>query len=493
MDWINKSKNIMNRLQSVKITNPSELKQNNNQSSFKNKDLSNYVMSFEGIIESKEYRELFYTFLKKEYATESFDFIQEVDKISSLKDETLIILAVQNIINTYLNEDGKKEVNLPSAQRKKVLDLYKNSGQEKSTQKWILEVEPKDFFIECKNSLLSTLKHDSFKRFIRTPEFLQGIQKQIGNQDLMVPKISTKFYYDDEDFKKQVVTDKDFEFINMLLQDSFAWEIIGSKFENGSRLTTYWSEVCYLPNFSTRKKHNVHTIKYECVLETPFHKAACLYPLGAFYDIDPNTAFIDTLKYMKKDGEIYQRDHYISKSSIIFPYPFNLRVFYACVSTDYDPKKKRLIQILKPCADTSNGKYCEVRTEKVVAKRGSTEYVEKKAYLMFDFMAIVIEKLDDYRTYYSQIHLVGIGGWCDVNFMSRTISHDRGVKLRQSLEKKLKEIPNDITFDELKKKYPNDSMMMELESLEGLKDEFPHTVIKEKEKVEEIIEKVKIL
>lgn len=441
---------------------------------FKAKDLNNYVLSFEGVWKHKELCELFYKFLKKEFATESYDFIQDVEKLPEIEDQELLVAETHRIITTFLMEDSKREVNLPSNLRKKVLDLYSSSKQEENKKEWIIEQKPESFFKECKLSLLSTLKHDSFKRFIRTSEFTQVIQKYLGNTDLMVPKISTQFHYVDKDFKDALVTDRDFDFINMLLKDSFEWEIIGSKYENGGRLTTYWSDVCYLPDFSaTKKKHHLHTLKYECILEAPFNKAVALYPLGAFYDIDPNTAYIDTIKYMKKDGDVYKRDHYISKSSIIFPFPLNQRVFEACVSTDYDPKRKRLIQILKPCADTSKGDYCELRTDKVITKRGGTEYVEKQVYLMFDLMAIVIEKLDDYRTYYSQIHLIGIGGWGDNNFGSKALTHDRGVKLRQSIERKLKEIPDDITFEELLNKYPKDSMMMELESLEGLAEEFP--------------------
>lgn len=462
-----------NRSQSLRLTTKTLTKSpSNSSSSYKSKDINNYVITFEGVWNNKELHELFYKFLKKELATETYDFIKDVEKLANIKDEEVLVLASKNIIDIYLKENAKREVNIAAPVKKKVLEQF-NTLQSGQNHIWKLKVKPEEFFGECKKALLSTLKHDSFKRFIRTKEFTVVIDKYVGNQDIMIPRISFKYNYEDKDFHKPQVTDKDFEFVQMLLVDGFNWELIGAKFEHGNYLNTYWSTTSYLPILTFSKNHKLHTLKYECVLNCRFNQAVSLFPNGALYEIDPNTAYIDTLQYWKKDGKDMKRDHYVSKSSIIFPFPLHQRVFYACVCTDYDPKKKRLIEILKPAADISKGGYCEMRKETLIPKRGSSKYVEKDCYLMFDLMAVVIEKIDDYRVSYAQTHIIGIGGWSDLDFMSKQLTHDRGIKLRNALVKKLKSIPEDITFEELKETYKDDSMLAELESCEGLMDEFP--------------------
>jgi hypothetical protein len=221
-------------------------------------------------------------------------------------------------------------------------------------------------------------------------------------------------------------------------------------------LTSYFSTVNYLVGCKFTFEHAVNAVKYETVLNYPFHRALGLYPLENFLAMDPNSNRIDTLKYMVKN-ETYPRDHYVSRTTCQFPL-LDYRVYNAVVSTDYDPKRRRVIQILKSCDPEEKGKYLEKRKERVCAKKGGTKFKDVIAYNMFSFMAIVIEKLDEFRTNYCQILLCGLGGWGDNVKMAKMITHDRGVKSKRSLIKQLEEIPPNITWEGMCDRYKNDSM-----------------------------------
>jgi hypothetical protein len=434
------------------------------------KELSNYEINFDSCFTEKEMKEEFYKYLQKEFATENFDFIEDYHKLCEMTDEKEYIQATIDIITTYIVDYSPKEVNLAGAQKQKVVHTFNKSKQKQSLEKWVIEETPAELFYDCKRSLYSTLNHDTFKRFIRSPEFFKFIPKHLKNSNIAQARMSHLFSYKDEDFHKDLVTDKDFDFMRVLMKDGFDWEVVGRKHEYDSMLTSYFTTINYLLGCQFTRRFSVNPVKYETVLHFPFHQAVALFPLKSFYDMDPNTNRIDTINYMPSDGETYTRDHYTSRTTCQFPL-LNYRVFNAVVSTDYNPKKRQLIQILKSRTEEEIP-YGSFGKQEVCVKKGGQTFKKTKAYNMFTFMAIVIERFDDYKTNYTQILLCGLGGWCDNVKMAKAITHDRGVKSKRSLVKKLKETPIDMSWDEMVEKFGDDSMMKELISCEGLEDDY---------------------
>ena len=434
------------------------------------KDLANYEICFNSCFTEKEMKEEFYKFLQKEFATENFDFIEDYHALCELKDENKIVEATIDIISKYIVDGSPKEVNLASPQKQKVVHIFNKSKQKENLEKWVIHETPEEFFKDCKRSLYSTLNHDTFKRFIRSPEFLKFIPKHLKNTKICQARMSHVFSYKDEDFHVEEVKDKDFDFMQVLMKDGFDWEVLGCKHEFDSMLTTYYTRLNYLLGCKFTSRFEVNPVKYETVLHYPFHQAVSLFPLKSFFDMDPNSNRIETIKYMPADEFKTKRDHYTSRTTCQFPM-LNYRVFNAVVSTDYDPKNKRLMQILKSCTE-DEVEYGGFEKQLICPKKGSSTTKKAKAYNMFTFMAIVIEKIDDFKTNYTQILLCGLGGWCDNGKMANVIAHDRGVKSKRSLIKLLESIPQDLSWEDMCDKYEGDSMMKELISCEGLEDEY---------------------
>ena len=69
------------------------------------------------------------------------------------------------------------------------------------------------------------LSTDSFPRFIRSESCAAFCKKHKDNRKVLDLNRVVEFDYKDEEFIYPLVTEKDFEFIRWLANDSFDWEV----------------------------------------------------------------------------------------------------------------------------------------------------------------------------------------------------------------------------------------------------------------------------
>jgi hypothetical protein len=139
--------------------------------------------------------------------------------------------------------------------------------------------------------------------------------------------------------------------------------------------------------------------------------------------------------------------------NVTFDYPFNCRYYPMVASGSYDPKNKKCVQIFKPC-DIEILKDHEWMQSKIgpsVQRKGKPEVKDKKVYRMYDFQSTHIQKLDEGRTTFTQIHLYALGGWITSKSLMKTIAKSRGLALLKDLVSNIKNTPEDAKLSELNK------------------------------------------
>jgi hypothetical protein len=131
-------------------------------------DKTKYVVIFESVLTNKKMGAAFYKFLQSELNSEGYDFMVEIKNLETLKDEKQQILKSKQIFETFLTSNSSKEINISGELRDKTLSNFEK--QTSVSDKWILEQTPAELFQECFQVISNVLRHDPFKRFIRTEE-----------------------------------------------------------------------------------------------------------------------------------------------------------------------------------------------------------------------------------------------------------------------------------------------------------------------------------
>jgi hypothetical protein len=122
-------------------------------------------------------------------------------------------------------------------------------------------------------------------------------------------------------------------------------------------------------------------------------------------------------------------------------------------SGTYDPKKKKCVQIFKPCdiEILKDHEWMQPKIGPSVQRKGKPEVKDKKVYRMYDFQSTHIQKLDEGRTTFTQIHLYALGGWITSKSLMKTIAKSRGQALLKDLVSNIKNTPVDAKLSELNK------------------------------------------
>ena len=121
-------------------------------------------------------------------------------------------------------------------------------------------------------------------------------------------------------------------------------------------------------------------------------------------------------------------------------------------SGSYDPEIKKCVQIFKPCEIDilKDHGWMNQKVTKSVQRKGKGE-MNAKTYKMYDFQSTHIQKLDDQRTTFTQIHLYALGGWITNKSLMKTIAKSRGQSLLKDLVANIKKTPVDVKLADLNK------------------------------------------
>eukprot|EP01098_Paradermamoeba_levis_P006705 TRINITY_DN2785_c0_g1_i1.p1 TRINITY_DN2785_c0_g1~~TRINITY_DN2785_c0_g1_i1.p1 ORF type:complete len:237 (+),score=98.50 TRINITY_DN2785_c0_g1_i1:36-713(+) len=123
------------------------------------------VLTLEQIVKDKRGYDLFRTFLLQELSHENLDFFSAVAEYKADTNAETMLPRAQVLFDEFVPPGAPHELNLPGPILKSLEHFFGQS--EKKKQK---KINPK-IFDEAQRSVFFTIEKDSFRRFIRTPEF----------------------------------------------------------------------------------------------------------------------------------------------------------------------------------------------------------------------------------------------------------------------------------------------------------------------------------
>ena len=168
--------------------------------------LESYLVSFEAALTNVAVEKEFEKYLKTEFNIEPWNFLMEIQKLENLKKDKEIIQKVDKIIDLYVKEGSKKQINISGRARKELISNFEL--QQENEEEWILTVQPKDFFKKLYQIISNELYHDSWKRFSRSNEYKQIIQKYCTDTSICRPRITEEFHYGDDYFTHPYIEGK---------------------------------------------------------------------------------------------------------------------------------------------------------------------------------------------------------------------------------------------------------------------------------------------
>jgi hypothetical protein len=173
-----------------------------------------YCVHFEASLTNKSVGDAFKDFLKTEFNEDSWNFLEEVKKLKEVKDKDQISTLCAKIFEIYFKDDSKFQLNISSESKE---NLKKNFSQ---------GIEPNtEMFNVIEESVKSQLRHDSWKRFYRSKFCEEIIFQNYNDSSICSPVTTLQYFYNKEFFEHPHLDDSDFDFGNILLEDSFEWEV----------------------------------------------------------------------------------------------------------------------------------------------------------------------------------------------------------------------------------------------------------------------------
>eukprot|EP01080_Neovahlkampfia_damariscottae_P004562 gene4562-7946_t len=144
------------------------------QRSSSTKDYSTYDYDLKNFFLIDDCKNEFKDFLEKTMNIELFSFLESVENYKTLEDNKRYKEA-SKIIETYIEQFSKKEINIGMESRKTVLKNFEESSKENC---------PCDLFDDGVTDVLLMMKIDQFKRFAATKEFSSIVEK-IGEETFL--------------------------------------------------------------------------------------------------------------------------------------------------------------------------------------------------------------------------------------------------------------------------------------------------------------------
>jgi hypothetical protein len=305
-----------------------------------------FIVVFESSLKNKSVGSAFFQFLKSEFNEEPWIFLDEIQQLKEMKDETKILKKIKQLYETFIEEKSKCELNISSTKRENLKMLIS-----KETEKWTLETNPLEIYDEVVETIIGQLRHDSWKRFYRSKFCEDIILKYHDDSSVCSPLTTLQFFYEPKHFENIDILDSDFDFGKTLLEDNYNWELVGSKAEY--QVNSYYTTLNFLPNLPN--SGSIGSMKYQCVL--PFSMHQCL--IGVFakrfsLKSEPTLYSVTTQKYssfdeLSKDFEErnmlsslskYPRGNVCTRGLTWLPFPLNVRQATNSISFAYDSKTK---------------------------------------------------------------------------------------------------------------------------------------------------------
>jgi hypothetical protein len=367
-------------------------------------DISKYSIQYQSVFEVKEIQDSFYNHLKTEFNTEPFDCILEINSLKELKSDKEIISKCNEIVDKYLRNTSKKEVNISGDSK---LRLFSKLEKQLTGDSWICEESAYDIFFPVKRILFNELHADNFPRYVRTQQCADVVSSFVDNPRVMVLSSILKYPLCDKDFENPFISNIEMEFINEISKDSFVWQSVHSS----KVMNLYTSSTPFLPDSDFFK--NSKSIKMESVLPFSFEKVATFFfSLENLKKIDSELIDIKInekhwtkdLKEKFPDEKIKNPFYFVTAETFgrVKHFPFNTpRKTLDIFNIEYDEENQSLSFVRRPYLAQFAGKNVDwekkMNFETFPTLEGK-ELTNVQGYLMNVMDMIKIQIIDPYTT-----------------------------------------------------------------------------------------------
>jgi hypothetical protein len=356
-------------------------------------NLADYVIQFASVFKIKEVGTAFYEFLKKEFNSDNWDFIQQLqtlDKLTQKKNTKKVLHQVHLICKLFIEKNSQKEL---SAEKQKEEILTQISKLSKNV--WDLKISPKQLFEPLERIILMEYKNDAFKRFVRTPECLALVEKYKNNQNMLTPLLSQVYNYKDEDFQRKPFSDKEKAFIEQIQTDNPNWILFYQ--DNKTHTLGLFSLWNYFPSLSYMSDACGNG-KIEILFDYPL-QAVAIACFNNYHKNDPSLTHLNVVEY--KHNEYVLIDEHVKFSFFADP-----RIKRNYQSVHYDPELKKISLITKPC-QIDLIPMLKLEEMEIISKQG--EKPKKiKAVQYFTYYATTLTAIGD-KTLFQQVSMVDLG------------------------------------------------------------------------------------
>eukprot|EP01080_Neovahlkampfia_damariscottae_P007048 gene7048-11211_t len=440
------------------------------------------IITEESLILNPELNRALNEFACHELRVNSFsplEFINGTIQLSFLEKKEDIIALAKDIVDTFILENSPKEIFLTKKKREKFMKEYEmiKTDEGESEISFII-ISFEGLFEEFKQEQYTEVFRDVVPRFIRSKKTLNLLSKYLDDPNVIRSKQTAKFPYENDDFKRQYVTQMDFDFMKDLSKDDLNWELIDC---SSGELMVYFSDIDVLQKVDTVQKTNL--IKYEIVLNAPFEKVvSVLSPSDMILEYSPNCKEFkllnersyEEIKNSNKTATniIPNKSCSVAMFDIRLNFPMTtLRKYPITYASNYQVSKnnKEQLQIIwKPSVHESFG---DDKFQWAMKSSFKDEDNSTNCYFMFDFCGHLYEAIDANRTKYSQIHCGDLGGWTQNSSLMRLVLKKRGTELRKNLVSHISKF-GDTTFENSKETMLQDPIgKIVFESIETYKKE----------------------
>jgi hypothetical protein len=156
------------------------------------------------------------------------EFINSCLKLASASNYEEKLNLSREIIEKFITKDSPNEIPIPEEDRKNLFEQFKILSQPTDTEgkiEYVVEGYFDDIFDKIKEVQFIEMYRDVFPRYIRSKKCIPMLSKYMDDPNVVQSKQSVQFPYQNSDFKRQYLTQMDFDFMKSLAKDDLNWEL----------------------------------------------------------------------------------------------------------------------------------------------------------------------------------------------------------------------------------------------------------------------------
>jgi hypothetical protein len=398
------------------------------------------TIQFDSVFIEKNIQKEFELFLEKPF---ELQFLIELKELENTTQTKKIQEKVKDIFENFLLQGSFQELEIPEKMKNSLLDFYESLMLERVENTHFLEMLTTDvvikFFKPLSEKITGDLKENKWKEFLTTPSGENLVKKHRKNSFICIPAVAEIFLYKDEYFQHPYIFDSDFDFAEMLHNDSKQWNLLSTQ---KNILDIYISSINYLPCVSFAR--NTECLKFECNIPASLERVTLNYTTNEGKMKAGNLiSLIETVDYLNFEElkstfiennweeEIgkFERNLAINTSQIQLTSILNKRIQHYSTSMKYDEESESIEIVSKSFMKDCQAYYESNESSPQLGKK------KTKVYPVFSFSFIKYQKLSEQNVNVSIISILDFGGWTNNETISKVVINEVASSIYQGLMK----------------------------------------------------------